>query len=105
VKLNGGAVDCRNLRFASTNLYGTATQTTVVLIFVNNLIFTVRFVTQSGAILNKTDTAMCDDFVTAYIGVCACCVYGNGINILFIERNICYLSQAVYISTIVLQGT
>jgi hypothetical protein len=46
----------------------------------------------------KIDTAMCGDFATAYIGVNTYCVYGNVINILFIERNICYLSHAVYVS-------
>jgi len=39
--------------------------------------------------LNTTDTAMCDDFPLAYIYVSTCCVYGNDINILFIERNMC----------------
>jgi hypothetical protein len=65
MKLNGGAVDCRNRRCASTKPHGIASQKTVVIIIVINLIFRVRFVTQSGEILNKADTAMCDDFVTA----------------------------------------
>ena len=87
MKLNIGAVDCLNRRYASTNLHGTTSQTTVVIISVNNLIFTVRFVVQRGTILNKTDTAMCDGFVQTSIGVTLCCVYGNNINILFIQRN------------------
>jgi len=87
MKLDGVAVECPNRRCASTNLHGIDSETTVVLIFVNTLICTVRFVTQSGEILNKTVTAICDDFVTAYIGVSTCCVYANGINILFIQRN------------------
>jgi len=34
MKLNGGAVDCLNYRYASINLHGIASQTTVVIIFV-----------------------------------------------------------------------
>jgi len=96
MKLNGGAVDCPNLRYASTNLHDFTSQTTVFFIFINTLKFTVRFVVYSGTVLTKTDTVMFDNFATVYIGV-STCVYGNGINILFIERNICYLSHAVYI--------
>jgi hypothetical protein len=69
MKLNGVAVDCVNRRCASTNLHGIASQTTAVLIFVNTLICTVRLVVHRGTNLNKTDTAMCDDFALAYIGV------------------------------------
>ena len=65
MKLSRCTVDGRNRRCASTSLYGIASQATVVIISVNTLIFTVRFVMQSGEILNKTVTAMCDDFVTA----------------------------------------
>ena len=68
-------MDCLNRRFASTNLHGIASQTTVVIIFVNTLIFTVRFVMQSGTVLNKTDTPMCNDVATMLIGVSNCCVY------------------------------
>jgi len=60
MKLNGGAVDCLNRRYASTSLHGIASQTTVVIIFVTTLMFTARFVLQSGTILNKIDIAMCD---------------------------------------------
>ena len=67
MKLTGVAVDCLNRRYTSTNLHGIAPQTTVVLIFVNTLIFIVIFVTQRGTILNKTDTAMCDDLATAFL--------------------------------------
>jgi len=66
MKLNICAVGCLNRRYASTNLHGIASQTTVVIIFFNTLMFTVRFVLQSGTILNKIHRAMCDDFVTAY---------------------------------------
>jgi hypothetical protein len=31
---------------------------------------------------------MSDDFATGKIGVSTCCVYRNGLNVLFIERNI-----------------
>jgi len=44
MKLNGGAVDCLNRRYASTYLHGIASQTTVVIIFVNTLMYTVKFV-------------------------------------------------------------
>jgi len=44
MKLKGGAVECLKGRYVSTNLHGIASQTTVVIIFVINLIFTVRFV-------------------------------------------------------------
>ena len=60
-------MDCLNRRYASTSLHGIASQTTVVINFVNTLIFIVRFVVQSGGILNKIETAMCDDFKTAYL--------------------------------------
>ena len=79
MKLNDDAVDCLNRRCASTSLHGNASQTKVVIISVNTLIFTVRFVVQRDTILNKTDTAMFDDFVQASIGDSACCVYSNGI--------------------------
>jgi hypothetical protein len=46
-------------------------------------------------VLNKIDAAMCGDVLTACIGVSTSCVEGNVMNILFIERNICYLSQTV----------
>ena len=42
MKLNGGAVDCLDRRYSSTILHGIASQTTIVIIFVNTLIFTVR---------------------------------------------------------------
>jgi hypothetical protein len=66
MKLNGGAVDCLNCRYASTNLHGIASKSTVVIIFFNALIFTVTIVVQRGTVLNKIDTAMCDDDVTVY---------------------------------------
>jgi hypothetical protein len=66
MKLNGGAVDCLNRGYASTSLHGIASQTTVVINFVNTSIFTVRFVVQSGRILNKIELAICEDFATAY---------------------------------------
>jgi len=69
MKLNSGSVNCPNRRCASTNLHGIASQTTVVLIFVNILICTVGLVVHRGTVFNKTDTAKCDDFVQAYIGV------------------------------------
>ena len=65
MKLNSDPVEGRNRRCASTKPHGIASRTKLVIIFVINLIFTVRFVMQSGEILNKTVTAMCDDFVTA----------------------------------------
>jgi len=88
MNLNGGAVECFNCRYASTNLHGIASQSTVVLIFVNTLIFTVKFAVWEGTILNKTDTAMCDDFVTAYLW----CLWKNCI-IFYLLNEICYLSQ------------
>jgi hypothetical protein len=45
MKLNRGAVDFLDRRYVCTSLHGIASQTTVVLSFVNSLIFTVRFVT------------------------------------------------------------
>jgi hypothetical protein len=87
MKLNSDPVEGRNRRCASTKPHGIASRTKLVIIFVNNLIFTVRFVTQSGAVLNKTDTVMCDDLVTAYLW----CLY-----IILIERNIFYLSENIF---------
>jgi len=107
MKLTGVAVDCLNRRYTSTSLHGIATQTTVVLIFVNTLIFVVIFVIQSGTNLNKKDTAMCDDFVTACIGVSVCCVYGNSIifyllnEIYFTSYRLCvyiYIGVFIYLS-------
>jgi len=63
--LKSDTVDGRNRRCASTKPNGIASRTKLVMTIVINLIFRVRFVTQSGEILNKADTAMCDDFVTA----------------------------------------
>jgi len=42
MKLNGGAVDCLNCRYASTNLHGIASQTTVVIIFVNIVLLSLQ---------------------------------------------------------------
>ena len=67
MQLNGGAVDSRNRRCACTNLHGIATQTTVVIKFINTLIFTIIFVMQFGAILNKADMALCDDLATSFL--------------------------------------
>jgi len=69
MKLEDVAVDCLNRRCASTNLHGIDSETTVVLSFVNTLICAVKLVVQWGTFLNETDTAMCDDFALAYIGV------------------------------------
>ena len=96
MKINVGAVDGRNRQYASTNLHGIATQKTVVIIFVNTLIFTVRFVMQRDKILNETDPAICDDLVTAFLW----CLW-KWFNILFIEGSICYLSQTVCVSVCV----
>jgi hypothetical protein len=93
MRLNGDAVDCLNRRYVSTNLHGIASQTTVVIIFVNTLIFTVRCVMQRGTVLNKTDTAMCDDDVATVLIDVIKCFYGKGIITLFIKRNICHLLQ------------
>jgi len=73
MNLNGDAVDCVNRRYASTNQYGFAFQTTVIF-SVNTVIFIVRFVVLRGIILNKIDKGLCDDFVLACIGVSACSV-------------------------------
>jgi len=43
MKLNVDVLDSMNRRYASTNLHGIASRTTVVFIFVNTLKFTVRF--------------------------------------------------------------
>ena len=67
MKLSRCTVDGRNRRCASTSLYGIASQATVVIISVNTLIFTVRFVVQRDKFLNKTDTALCDDLATAFL--------------------------------------
>ena len=66
MNLNVGTVDCVNGQYDSTSLHGITSQMTVVITFVSTLIFTVRFIVQRDTILNKTDTAMCDDFVTVY---------------------------------------
>ena len=91
-KLNGGAVECLNRRYASTNLHGIASQTTVVIIFVITVIFTVRFVMQTGTILNKIDTAVCDVVATVLIGLSNCCVYGN-VQIFYLLNEINFTSH------------
>ena len=73
MNLNSGAVVYLNRRYASTNLHGITSQTTVTF-SVNTVTLTVKFVVLRCTILNKIDTALCDDFVTACIGVSACCV-------------------------------
>ena len=96
MKENGVAVDCLNRRYASTNLHGIASHKTVVKIFVNTSIFTVRFDSVDWYSINKIDTAMCDDFALASIFISNCCVYGN-VYMFYLLNEICVTSHRLYI--------